>query len=82
MDLSIFWFLIIGLVAGYLANVIMKGRGMGLVGNLLVGVVGAIIGGFLLKILGIPSVNLLGSLLTALAGAIILLFLIGLVKRS
>jgi uncharacterized membrane protein YeaQ/YmgE (transglycosylase-associated protein family) len=74
-------FLLIGLVAGFLAGKITTGGGFGLVGNLVVGVVGAVVGGFTFSLLGFQSTSLLGALLTATAGAVILLFLISLIKR-
>jgi uncharacterized membrane protein YeaQ/YmgE (transglycosylase-associated protein family) len=81
--MSFLWFLIIGAVAGWLAGLIMKGGGFGILGNILVGVVGAFIGGSLFDFLGFSSGGgLLGSLVTALVGAIILLFVVGLVKKK
>jgi len=80
--MNIVWFLLIGLVAGWLAGQIMKGRGFGLIGNMVVGVVGAILGGFLFGLLGFESGNLLGSLVTAVLGAIVLLAVIGTIKKA
>lgn len=76
------WFLLIGLLAGWLAGVIMKGKGFGLLGNLAVGVVGAILGGFLFGLLGIVAVGFIGSLISALVGAIVLLWLIRLLRKE
>jgi uncharacterized membrane protein YeaQ/YmgE (transglycosylase-associated protein family) len=59
----------------------MKGRGFGLVGNLIIGVIGAVVGGFLFGLLGFHGSGLIGSLITATVGAVVLLFLLGLVKR-
>jgi len=73
-------FLVIGLVAGFLAEQVMKGRGAGLVINLVVGVVGAFIGGFLLGFLKLSFHGLIGTLISATVGAVILLFLVGLAK--
>jgi uncharacterized membrane protein YeaQ/YmgE (transglycosylase-associated protein family) len=81
-DLSLLWFLIIGLVAGWLAGRIMKGRGFGLLVNLIVGVIGAFLGGWLFSLLGLSATGILGSLVTALVGAIVLLWLLGLFKRK
>ena len=75
-------FLIIGLIAGWLAEKIMRGRGAGLIINLIVGVVGAYIGGFLFKFLGLSMHGLIGSFVTAVVGAVVLLFLVGLVKKA
>jgi uncharacterized membrane protein YeaQ/YmgE (transglycosylase-associated protein family) len=73
-------FLIIGLVAGFLAEKIIKGRGAGLVINLVVGVVGAFVGGLLFGFMRLSFHGLIGTLISATAGAVILLFLLGLVK--
>lgn len=75
-------FLIIGLVAGWLAGQIMKGRGFGLVGNLIVGVVGAILGGMLFGMLGLSASGTIGSLVTATIGAILLLYVMSFVKSA
>jgi uncharacterized membrane protein YeaQ/YmgE (transglycosylase-associated protein family) len=66
-------FLLIGLCAGWLAGKFTHGRGFGLWGNLVIGVVGAIVGGFLLGILGFASHSLLADLITATVGAMALL---------
>jgi uncharacterized membrane protein YeaQ/YmgE (transglycosylase-associated protein family) len=79
--MSLVWFLIIGIVAGWLAGKIMRGGGFGLVGDLVVGVIGAVLGGFLFGLLGLSANGLIGSLVTATVGAVVLLFLIHLVKR-
>lgn len=80
MDIVVF--LLIGLLAGYVAGKIMKGRGFGLFGNLAVGVIGALLGGLLFKILGIATTNIIGSIVTAIVGAIVLLFIVGQVKKA
>ena len=80
--MDIVWFLIIGIVAGWLAGKIMRGGGFGLIGDLVVGVIGALLGGFLFGLLGLSANGLVGSLVTATVGAIVLLFLIHLIKRA
>jgi uncharacterized membrane protein YeaQ/YmgE (transglycosylase-associated protein family) len=81
--MSILWFILIGLAAGWLAGQIMKGGGFGLVGDLIVGVIGALLGGWLFGVLGISAGGgLLGSLIVATIGAIVLLFLIRLIRRA
>ncbi len=80
--MNFLWFLLIGLCAGWLAGVLMKGRGFGVVGNLIIGVIGAILGGFLFGLLGLQSYSLLGSLVTATVGAMVLLFLVGLATKG
>ena len=69
-------FILIGIAAGWLAGRIRHGAGFGLVGNLIVGVLGAILGGLLFRLLGLSANNLIGSLLTATVGAVILLALL------
>jgi uncharacterized membrane protein YeaQ/YmgE (transglycosylase-associated protein family) len=76
------WFIIVGLVAGWLAGVIMKGGGYGVIGDIVVGVVGALIGGYLFSAMGLAAGGLLGAILIALIGAIILIALLRLIKRA
>jgi len=80
--MDIVLFLLIGLLAGWLAGKIMKGRGFSLFGNLAVGVVGALLGGLLFRILGIATTNIIGSIVTAIVGAIVLLFIVGQIKKA
>src|SRR5947209_3447383 len=80
---SLIWFLIIGAIAGWLAGLLMKGRGFGILGDIVVGIVGAVLGGWLFGVLGISAGGgLAGSLIVAFIGAVILLFLVRLIKRS
>jgi len=77
------WFIIVGLVAGWLAGVLMKGGGFGLIGDIVVGIVGALIGGWLFSTMGVSAGGgLLGSIIVALIGAIILIFVLRLIKRA
>jgi uncharacterized membrane protein YeaQ/YmgE (transglycosylase-associated protein family) len=77
------WFILIGLVAGWLAGLLMKGGGFGLIGDIIVGVLGALLGGFLFGKLGLSfGGGLLGSLIVATIGAVILIFVLRLIKRS
>ena len=77
------WFILIGLCAGWLAGQFMKGGGFGPLGDIIVGVIGALLGGFLFDSLGIyPGGGLFGALIVATVGAIVLLFLIRLIKRA
>jgi uncharacterized membrane protein YeaQ/YmgE (transglycosylase-associated protein family) len=81
MDITgIIIFLAIGALAGWLAGVLMKGRGFGILGNIVVGVIGAVLGGFLFNLLGIVAGGLLGSIITATAGAVVLLFVASLFR--
>ena len=79
---GLLWFLIIGAIAGWLAGQFMKGSGFGLLGDIIVGIIGAVIGGWLFGTLGIwPGGGLIGSLIVAFVGAIILLYIIRLIRR-
>jgi uncharacterized membrane protein YeaQ/YmgE (transglycosylase-associated protein family) len=75
-------FLIIGALAGWLAGVVMKGRGFGVIINMVVGVLGAFFGGWLLPRLGVSIGGEFGGFITAFIGAVILLALIGLIKKA
>ncbi len=80
--MGLLWFLIVGAIAGWLAGQFMKGGGFGLVGDIIVGVIGALLGGWLFGKFGVSlGGGLLGSIIVAFIGAVILLFLIRLVKR-
>jgi uncharacterized membrane protein YeaQ/YmgE (transglycosylase-associated protein family) len=75
--------LLIGGLAGWLAGIAMKGRGFGILGNIVVGIVGAIIGNFSLGLIGVSiGGGFIAALLNAFIGAVILLFLIGLIKKA
>ena len=80
--MNLLWFILIGLVAGFLAGAVMKGHGFGILSNLIVGVIGALLGGFLLGLLGITTAGLIGNLISAFIGAVVLLALIGFIKRK
>jgi uncharacterized membrane protein YeaQ/YmgE (transglycosylase-associated protein family) len=80
--LSILMFLVIGGVAGWAAGQIMQGGGFGLVGNIVVGIVGAVIGGLMLDVLGFHAGGLLARLITAILGAVVLLYLVKILKRT
>lgn len=79
----IIW-LVIGAVAGFLAGLIMQGGGFGLIGNIIVGILGAVVASLVFPALGI-GINLgtpiVSQIVVATLGAVILLFVIGLVRR-
>ena len=82
---SIIAWLVVGGVAGWLAGLIVRGFGFGLIGNIIVGIVGAIIAGWLLPMIGVGSIvrgqPLIDDIVRALIGAVILLIVIGLIRR-
>lgn len=80
---SLIWFLLIGLIAGWLAGKVMRGGGFGLVGDMIVGVIGALLGGWIFGKLGISAGGgLIGALIVAFVGAVVLLLLLRLIKRA
>jgi uncharacterized membrane protein YeaQ/YmgE (transglycosylase-associated protein family) len=75
--------LIIGAVAGWLAGLIVRGMGFGLIGNIVVGIVGAFIAGWLLPRIGIViGGGMVGSIINATIGAVVLLVILGLIRRA
>jgi uncharacterized membrane protein YeaQ/YmgE (transglycosylase-associated protein family) len=83
MFMELLWFILIGLAAGWLAGQFMKGGGYGAIGDIVVGVIGALLGGFLFGALGVSvGGGLLGSLIVATIGAIVLLSLLRVLHHS
>lgn len=77
------WFILIGLIAGWLAGLLMKGGGFGLVGDIVIGIIGALIGGYVFGVMGISAGGgLLGSIVVATIGVVIFIFLLRLIKRA
>src|SRR5215813_4450206 len=70
---TVLWWLVVGLIAGFLASVVMRGGGYGIVGDIIVGIVGAIIGGFLASLMGLGASGFVGTVIIAFLGACILI---------
>jgi uncharacterized membrane protein YeaQ/YmgE (transglycosylase-associated protein family) len=79
--MHIIWFLLVGLVAGWLAGKIMKGSGFGVLGDIVIGIVGAFIGGFLFRLVGIYAGGTIGSIIIATIGAVVLIYIVKVIKR-
>jgi len=79
---SLLAWIIIGAIAGWLAGVLVKGYGFGLIGNIVVGILGAGIAGLLAPRLGLYTESFGGNIIAALLGALLLLALAGLVRRT
>jgi len=79
---SIFAWIIIGAIAGWLAGVLVKGYGFGLIGNIVIGILGAGIAGLLAPSIGLHTQSFGGNIVAALLGALVLLLLVGLVRRT
>ncbi|PZR85717.1 MAG: GlsB/YeaQ/YmgE family stress response membrane protein [Candidatus Nephthysia bennettiae] len=85
MELSpggIIAWIVVGLVAGWLTGLIMKGGGYGIVGDLIIGLIGALIGGFIVGFFVHGSVGLIGSIIVAVIGAVILVVILRTVTGS
>jgi uncharacterized membrane protein YeaQ/YmgE (transglycosylase-associated protein family) len=70
------WEIAIGILAGFLAGKIMRGKGYGVLMDLLLGLVGAVVGGFVFGLLGLHAYGLVGQLVIATAGAVMLIWLV------
>ena len=74
--------LAIGAIAGWLAGNIMRGGGFGLIGNIVIGMVGSIVGAWLLSLLGLSlGGGYIGAIIGAVIGAVVILFIVGLFKK-
>ena len=76
------WFLFIGGVIGWLAGLIVRGRGFGIIGDIVIGVVGAMLGGWMAGVIGLSTGSSVGAFLMALVGAVVLVGLTRLVVRK
>jgi uncharacterized membrane protein YeaQ/YmgE (transglycosylase-associated protein family) len=79
--MELLYSLLLGALVGWIAGLIMKGKGSGLIGNILIGVVGSILGHFLFGLVGMSATNTVGRLAVAVAGAIVLLVILGKVRK-
>lgn len=76
-------FIIVGLIAGWLAGLIMKGKGFGIIVNIIIGLIGGLLGGWLFEQLNISiGTGFVSHIITSLIGAIVFLFILGLFKRK
>jgi uncharacterized membrane protein YeaQ/YmgE (transglycosylase-associated protein family) len=74
--MGILGMIILGGIAGWLASVLFKGKGSGLLVNIVIGIIGSIIGGWVMSVLGFVAQGTIGSFVTAVIGAIILLAIV------
>src|SRR5579859_7104805 len=80
---SLIWWLVVGLIAGFLASVVMRGGGYGILGDIIAGIVGAFIGGWLFGTLGLSmGGGIVGSIIVAFIGACILIAILRLISRG
>ena len=76
------WYIIIGIVAGFLAGKIMRGGGFGLIKNLMLGILGGVLGGWVFALFGLAASGLIGSLITSTVGAVLVLWIASLFSKS
>jgi uncharacterized membrane protein YeaQ/YmgE (transglycosylase-associated protein family) len=78
----IYW-IVVGLIAGWLAGKVMKGGGYGVLVDIILGIVGGFVGGLVFGVLGIwPGGGIIGSILVAFVGAVILVWITRLLKKA
>jgi uncharacterized membrane protein YeaQ/YmgE (transglycosylase-associated protein family) len=80
--MNFIWYILIGILAGYFAGKIMRGGGFGLLVNLLLGIIGAVLGGWVFALLGLAATGIIGSLITSVVGAILFLWIASFFSRS
>jgi uncharacterized membrane protein YeaQ/YmgE (transglycosylase-associated protein family) len=79
--MAIIWWIIVGLIAGFVTGKIMKGSGYGVFGDIIVGIIGAIVGGFIMRALGFAgSGGMIYTIIVAIIGAVILTFILRLIS--
>lgn len=71
-----------GIIAGWLTGLIMRGRGFGLVGDLVIGLLGGLVGGFLARAFGLAPASWLGQIIVAVVGGIVLVAIIRALRRA
>ena len=80
--MNFIWYILIGILAGYFAGKIMRGGGFGLLVNLLLGIIGGVLGGWVFALLGLAATGIIGSLITSVVGAILFLWIASFFSRS
>ena len=82
--MDILTWLIVGLVAGVLASLVMGGTGYGIIGDIIIGIIGAFVGGWIFSKLGVstPFGGLPGTIFIAFVGAVVLLFVLRLIRSA
>jgi len=76
------WTIVIGILAGFIASKIVSGSGRGLLMDLIIGIVGSVLGGWIFTLLGLAAYGLVGRLVMAVVGAVVLLLLVRAIKKA
>jgi uncharacterized membrane protein YeaQ/YmgE (transglycosylase-associated protein family) len=80
--MRILLWIISGIVAGWLTGLVMKGRGYGLLGNLVIGLLGGVIGGWLFSLFGLTATGWVGEIAVALVGGVVLVAIARFLRRA
>jgi uncharacterized membrane protein YeaQ/YmgE (transglycosylase-associated protein family) len=80
--MNLIWFLLVGLIAGWLAGKLTRGSGFGVLGDIVIGVIGAFVGGLLFGLLGLGASGLIGSIVVATVGAVVLVLVVRAIKKA
>ena len=80
--MDILYAVLIGIIAGWLAGLVVKGRGFGMIGDLVVGIIGAVFGSLIFGVLNIDAYGSFGPLITAFIGAVLFLALVKALKHA
>ena len=73
--MNFIWYILIGIVAGYVAGKIIRGGGFGLLVNLVLGIIGGVLGGWVFSLFGLAATGIIGSLITSVVGAVLFLWI-------
>jgi uncharacterized membrane protein YeaQ/YmgE (transglycosylase-associated protein family) len=79
---DLIWWAIVGLIAGWAAGQIMKGGGYGTIMDIILGIIGAVVGGWLVGIVGIHAGGFVGTIIVAIIGAVFLIWITRLLKKA
>ena len=82
MITNLIWWLVVGLIAGWGAGKIMKGGGYGTIMDIVLGIIGAVVGGWVMSVVGIHAGGFIGTILVAILGAVILIWITRMLKKA
>jgi uncharacterized membrane protein YeaQ/YmgE (transglycosylase-associated protein family) len=74
--------IISGIIAGWLAGLLVKGKGFGLLGDLVIGLLGGVVGGWLAGLFGLQAISWLGNVITAALGGVVLVVIVRVLRRA
>ena len=80
--MNFIWYILIGIIASYVAGKITRGGGFGLLVNLVLGIIGGVLGGWVFALLGLAATGIIGSLITSVVGAVLFLWIASLFSHS